>query len=1244
MKYRDLIQFESIESVVQLTDANKADAAKRLVSSYVISDDMAERLTGVMIPQLQYDTPMDNKGVLVVGNYGTGKSHMMSVLSSLAEDESLLSLVNNPEVAEAAKEIAGRFKVLRLEIGSSEMSLREIFVTRLEPFLDSLDVNYAFPDVKSVVNNKGAFEDMMAAFHQLFPSHGLLVVVDELLDYLRSRKDQALILDLNFLREIGEVCKGLKFRFIAGVQEAIFDSTRFAFVSESIRRVKDRFEQVMIARNDIKYVVSERLLKKTVDQQQAIRDYLTPFAKFYGNLNEQMDEFVRLFPVHPDYIDTFERVTAVEKRQILKTLTASMEEIQDQELPSTYPGVLSYDEYWKTLTENTSFRTIKEVKEVLDCTQILESRIDQAFTRPAYKPMARRLIHALSVHRLTTGDIYNPMGATAEELRDSLLLFEPMIADMGGDEPAIDLKGHVETVLREIHKTVSGQFISCNANNQQYHLDLKKNDDFDALIEKRAESIDDGQKDRYFFEALQIAMECKDTPTHVTGYHIWEHELDWQDRNVTRTGYLFFGTPNQRSTAVPSRDFYLYFIQPFNPPSFKDEKPADELYIRLKKTDKEFQRLLTHYSAALELKSTSSGHAQKTYASKASEFHVQLVHWLQSNIAKAFQVTYQGTSKPLTDWAAGKSIRNLVGLRSDETINFRDMVNVIASLCLAPEFESRSPEYPSFSVKMTGKSRPQAAMDALRGIAGPKQTKQATAVLDALELLDGAKLRPHGSKYANLILNRMKEKGHGQVVNRNELLKDDAGIEYMNPESARLEPEWVMVLLGALVANGDLVLAIPGKKFDASTLSQFAGTPIDELKSFKHLEQPKDWNLPGLKALFELLGFNTGLVQTLTQGSDAPVSQLQEAITKVIQRLVMSGQTLRTGISFWGVDLVQEAGLAKLLPSMDAAKLFLESLQAFSTSGKLKNFKHSPSDVLAHQPALAGLDNIENLKSFEASLTSVIAWITSAEATLPEDHEWLEAAKATRMEVLSAIQNKSAKEIVKAGPALSNKLKALQKAYRKAYITLHTTWRLGAQDDQKKKQLLNDTRISDLQKLASIPLMQQQQLIGFQERLTKFNSCFALTEKDLQNKAICPHCHFRPSTELVGKAHPEKIDALDRELEEMVDSWKDSLLEALEDPITQENVLLLHVEDQDRVKAFLKTRELPTPLDSATIQAIKQALENLEKVALSTQELKKALHPTGSPATVQELRKRFEDFLNHHIKGKNPDKIRIVVE
>ena len=75
MKYGDLIQFEPIESVVQLRDADEAVAARQLVQTYVISEEMAEKLVNLVVPQLQFDQPMDNKGLLVVGNYGTGKSH-----------------------------------------------------------------------------------------------------------------------------------------------------------------------------------------------------------------------------------------------------------------------------------------------------------------------------------------------------------------------------------------------------------------------------------------------------------------------------------------------------------------------------------------------------------------------------------------------------------------------------------------------------------------------------------------------------------------------------------------------------------------------------------------------------------------------------------------------------------------------------------------------------------------------------------------------------------------------------------------------------------------------------------------------------------------------------------------------------------------------------------------------------------------------------------------------------------------
>lgn len=87
MKYRDLVHFEPIESVIQLTDANEQKVAYQLLDTYVISDRMAELLDELVIEQLQMDRYADNKGLLIVGNYGTGKSHLMSVISTVAELE-----------------------------------------------------------------------------------------------------------------------------------------------------------------------------------------------------------------------------------------------------------------------------------------------------------------------------------------------------------------------------------------------------------------------------------------------------------------------------------------------------------------------------------------------------------------------------------------------------------------------------------------------------------------------------------------------------------------------------------------------------------------------------------------------------------------------------------------------------------------------------------------------------------------------------------------------------------------------------------------------------------------------------------------------------------------------------------------------------------------------------------------------------------------------------------------------------
>jgi hypothetical protein len=1241
MQYGDLIQFEPIESVIQLLDANRPDEAKKLVSTYVISDDMAERIAMQMIPQLSFDEAVDHKGVLVVGNYGTGKSHLMSVLSLVAEDADYVSMIRHPKVAEAASAIAGKFKVHRIEI-SSQMSLRDIITQQLEVFLDKQGVSFSFPAADKVINNKAAFEEMMTAFAEVHPNHGVLLVVDEFLEYLRSRKDHDLVLDLSFLREIGEVAKHLRFRFVAGVQEAIFDSSRFQHVADSLRRVKDRFTQVLLARQDVSFVVAERLLKKTADQQDKIRSYLTPFAKFYGSMNERMDEYVRLFPVHPDYIGTFERLVFTEKRGALVTLRDQIQAILKDQVPEDRPGLIGYDKFWETVTSNSVLRADPNIGPVLKVSEVLSERVSKAFTRPAYKPMALRIIDGLSVHRLTTGgDIYVPVGPTAEELRDTLCLFQPGIEDMGG-EPEADLLSLVQTVLRETLKTVNGQFISKAADTEQYYLDLKKDVDYDAQIEKRAEALSEDALDRAYYSAIRQLMERTDDTAYVTGHQIWQYQIEWQERRVERSGYLFFGAPNDRPTAQPERDFYIYFIQPFEPPRFRDDTKGDEVFFRLKGLDEAIKRHLSFYAAAQELASTASGGAKTVYLDKAKDALRDMSKWLQEKQMAAYEVTYQGKSKTLQEWTKGVSLRDKARLGPDERINFRDVVNVIAGLALSNQFAEVAPEYPTFSALVTEANRKQLIGNALRALAGGNRTKDAVVILDGLEMLDGDRIDPTQSRYAQEVLARLKSKGHGQVLNRSEIVNGEAEVEYFAPIKFRLEPDLLVALLGGLVYAGDIVLAVTGDKIDSGKITLLAERPLDELKQFKHVEAPKEINVAVLRSLFEMLGLPPGLAQQATQGSDEPVKLLQEEVGKLTRRVLSAATDMSGRLSFWGQSLLREEEIKDWRTKLDALKAFSESLAPYNTVGKLKNLRVGSDDIEAQKKNLEVLQAVEGMLELVAELGTTANYLSQAEMVLSADHAWVRQAQDGRKQVLDKLATDST---ARRAADYRQTLAQLKKDYITAYVGLHSKARLGVTEENTKSALRKDPRLISMRALAGISLMPTSQLTSFEEKLDKLKSCASLVESELSASPVCPHCGFRPANEQ-GDLLPASnvLKQLDDELDRLIDGWTRTLLDNLDDPIIQENFDLLKPAAHSLIDGFISSKSLPDPVTPEFVAAVQEALSGLEKINVSSADISHALLQGGSPATPEDLRKRFESFLNDRCKGKDTTKLRFVVE
>jgi hypothetical protein len=1231
MRYRDLIQFDPIETVVQLREADREASARRLVETFVISKRMAEQLGDLIFPQLQFDMPADNKGLLVVGNYGTGKSHLMAVLSAVAEHGELAGLLTSPGLAEKAAPIAGRFRVVRAEINST-MSLRQFVMGTLQEQLAEQGVHFDVPPEDQVRNHKDVFASMMQAFTARFPDQGLLFVLDELLDYLRSNKEQELMLNLNFLRAVGEFSKGSRFRFVAGVQESLFDNPRFQFAADSLRRVRDRFEQMRIAREDVAHVVAERLLKKDVKQQALIRDHLAKFAPLYGTMNERMDEFVRLFPVHPAYLDTFERVYVAEKREVLKTVSTGIKRLLEQEVPDDEPGVVAYDSYWQNLKDNPSFRSIPDVREVIDKTDVLEGRIQQAFTRPQYRPAALRIIHALAVHRLTTGDIFAPIGATPEELRDDLCLLLPI-----PERDAEFLKTAVETVLREMVKTVSGQFLSSNRENGQHYLDLKKDIDFDSLIEKRAETLGDAQLDRYYFDALRrVVLEDPEASAYVSGYRIWEYELEWREHKAGRSGYLFFGAPNERSTAQPPRDFYVYFLQPFEAPYFKDERRSDEVFFRLKGKDDEFLRVLKSYAGALELAGTASGSNKKIYEDKALERLGQLTGWLQEKLLTAFEVTHQGKSRLL-----GDVLQSVFG-RSAPRAPVRDHVDVASAASLGAHFADTAPEYPKFDTPITRANRAQAAHDALRWIGGSVKSKLGASVLDALDMLDGDRLRPRESRYAKPIIEQLAAKGEGQVLNRSELVQEKAGIEYWT--RFRLEPEFLAVVMAGLVHSGDAVLSMTGKKVDAGAIDQFAKLAVADVVQFKHVERPRDLPLGALQELFDLLELPKGLIVNVATRDEA-VARLQTKVAELVNRVVTT-QARLAELVFWGKPILTEGEQAEWRKQLGELGVFLESLQAFNTAGKLKSFPHDVAAVQAQRPGLGLAREAEELQQLLQQVGPAAGYLGKAEAVLDSAHPWGERMRARRSELMAAIASpaKRADQGFQRDMALA--LAELKADYQAAYLEGHTKVRLGAADDQRKARLSQDSRLKQLQQLASVEMMPAQQLKDWQNGLFGLKTCFALTKQDLDPDPLCPHCAFRPVEEpFSGVRPPERLTRLDAQLDDLVQAWTHTLLGNLEDPTVSGNIELLGGgAGRAAIQSFISTRSLPESISPAFVKGLQDVLSGLEKVILTEPQLHAALTDGGAPCTVIELKQRFDEFVATLTKGKDASRVRIVLE
>ena len=1224
MKYSELISFNPIEDVIQLVTAEDKDTAREYVKTYVMSDSMADSLQAPVIDQLQMDEVVDNKGVLVVGNYGTGKSHLMSVISAIATDADNLQYLQNEKFAQQAKPIAGKFEVLRIEIGGVVMPLYDVIMEYVREDFGKRGIDFEVPEYKSVKSLKTVIQNMMMAFSEKYPDKGYLIIVDEFLSYLSSRDEREIVLDLEFFRALGEMCSKSKLRVIFGMQEKIFDNPRFSFVADTLKHVSDRFSQLIITKEATSYVVSERILKKTPEQKAMIRQHLEQFCGLYTGMSSRLEEFVDLYPIHPSYIDVFNKIYLIENRHILKNISVTIKEIFNNEIPENEPGIISFDNYWPAIKSNGLLKSDVTISRVVNASQQLEDIINRAFPKAAYKPLAIKIIYALSVHRLTTNGLDVQFGLTAENLKDDLCLYLPM-----PEQDADFLLALIKTTLRDIMTTVSGQFIIYNESNNQYYIDVDKIVDYDEKIKQKASILADSELNRYFYDVVYRCLEWE-AKQYVTNFNIYEYDLNWDSHNIFREGYLFMGLPGERSTAQPERDFYIHIMPPYDEDGCSVQNLSDEVYLFFKSTD-EFREFMSLYAASQSLAQISEGKDKDAYLTKANMLRKRLIKYLSENKNTCFDVLYSGKKRQMIEVLKGRYNRDMT---------FKDTIDLAASLCFDEYFCEKYPDYPVMKTKITRRNMADCARVAFDHFAGRK-TQQSTLMLQSFGVLDGDKIRPEASKYASYYIEQLRNLPSQGVLNYSDIFQ----LRFMDiyiDKKFKIEYVFTPIIFLSMVYGGYAVITTKdGKTISASNLDQIPKILAMDLYEFKYLSRPAQIAMAELKKLFEVLDINPALLDNPAD-REKGVAQLLAKAMDFANTAVFAANKLNNGFDLWGEPLANATEVALLQKACAAVRDEFSNYQAkFNTPAKLNNFSLSMEQVDSLAEQIEQMKKIPQFIDFKTGCADIVSYIANIEnIELGEAFKSeLTAAKSEFRTIRDSIMDGVSGEI--AAQKVETILSKIKGKYIDIYFENHKNKRLDIADAQRKGKIQEGCALASLRKLRSIEILSAAKLTDIENELSSIVVCYELTPEELKSTHICPHCHYLLNDKV--KNVYGVLDSLEIRIDDLLAEWTKTLLDTISDPIVASQKKFLSDTQQQAIDEFIASGSLPNRVDDFFVKAINALLKGFEPVVIDTDEFVAKLEQLP-PMNEEAFKSKIDELISSYTKGKDTSKLRIVVK
>ncbi len=594
----DLVHVPPVRTVIRLADLGDSELRRHMVETFIITGEVSFTITGIF----KNIADSHGRGFFVIGNYGSGKSHLLNILSLTISDTRAREEFKRTcrESAPESEELAGlldritAINPLVVEISLVEHSNREyleqVVLKSIEAKLSgqastpgvqvqkepgatqglpgtARPLNAGSPPVAddsenlqdqhnlSNLSRKDAFSRATNLMRRQGYG-GIVLLLDELSEFLRSKENaRAYNEDVRFLQYLGEFAETIPAWIVATMQENI--ETTGSLSGELLHKIKDRYPvRFQLSGQHVKEIVAGRLVSKKEQAAAILPEILGELENAFGRLPFSRDDFFHLYPVHPVTVDILDELRPLfsQHRGVIDFIHyrlkgdpgRKIDPLIEQPASNLLTPDSIFDHFRDRLRETVETSPYSE-----QVYRYYEREAENIFEDKTDSETALRLLKLLILGALARA----PKRFSSEELTRLLLIrYSDLESTVNYD--------YISEIMEKLN--THGAYISAETREgtaTTYSIDLEA--DVALLVQKKLEAITasiTGGDPRTIEALLHLADEPYLPLNRFLETAVHEEEISWQ--NTRRRGKLFFRSPVDMST--PALD------------SLRDELYADE--------------------------------------------------------------------------------------------------------------------------------------------------------------------------------------------------------------------------------------------------------------------------------------------------------------------------------------------------------------------------------------------------------------------------------------------------------------------------------------------------------------------------------------------------------------------------------------------------------------------------------------------------------------------------------------------